>query len=429
VEGRDYHLAELPSGRFYAVQNPLNDLFSLSLEVKYGSRHERNLCAALELLDLSGAGTMTAEEFKKRLFSLGTSLSYSCGEQESGVSLSGLNDNLWPSLELMRERFESPNIATDTLKRMVEVAIGSHKDNKKEPEAVFHALGEYARRGNESGVLLELTDKELRGLKTDSLKALLRGFLDYKRETSYVGNRSPSEITRLILEPGRTYKETPPHIAQRYQKPQKTRLYFTHRDMVQSQVGFFACDEIFRPEKAVDYSFLSSYLGGGMSSVVFQEVREARSLAYAAWGGYSPAGFKGDENQLYGGLGCQADKTLEATQLLYDLLRAPPFSEKRFRETAKAIEENYRNNPLQFREISGALITWADQGILGGDPRPERFQKILQYHLQDLTAFAERFKNKPMSIYILGHKDRLDLKKLKGLGDFEQKSLEQIFPY
>ena len=152
-------------------------------------------------------------------------------------------------------------------------------------------------------------------------------------------------------------------------------------------------------------------------------------MAYHAWGGYGYAGFKGDENEVFGGLGCQADKTAEAARLLQELLESPPFSETRFQETKKSIEENYRSNPIQFRDIPAALINWEHQGIKGGDPRPRRFEKALKYRLQDLTDFAARFKNKPMTLYMLGHKDRVGLGAIKKFGDFEEKTLEQIFPY
>ncbi len=119
VDGRDYSTAKLRAGKLYAARNPFNDLFQLTLSFDRGSKQERDLCAAFALLDLSGAGKLSADEYKKKLFGLGTSIGYGCGEQESSVSLTGLESNLWPSLELLQERFDDPNIATDTLKKFV----------------------------------------------------------------------------------------------------------------------------------------------------------------------------------------------------------------------------------------------------------------------------------------------------------------------
>jgi predicted Zn-dependent peptidase len=396
--GKDYSITELPSGKLYAARNPFNDLFQLSWVFDRGRRQERNLCAAFNLLDLSGAGDLSADEFKKKLFALGVSLSYSCGEWESSVSLSGLNANLWPAYRLMNERFNAPNIEPDMLKRTVDVQIGAHADAKKDPDAVFGALGDFAMKGKNSATLDELSDKELLALKTDDLKALMKTVMTYARRTAYIGNREPGEIGKLLEEPGRSYAKASPRRPERFEKPGKPTIYFTHRDMVQSQVGVFAADEILDPAHVVDYTFYRQYMGGDMSAVLFQEVRESRSLAYSVWGGYSYAGFKGDENFMYGGLGCQADKTLEAAPLLADLLKSPPWSDKRFAETEKAIEENYRTNPIPFRSVPGTLITWEDQGITDGDPRPARFAKVLGYKLDDLKTFSQRFPSKPLTI-------------------------------
>ncbi|MCX5796942.1 MAG: insulinase family protein [Elusimicrobia bacterium] len=427
--GRDYTVTPLPSGRLYATKNPFNDLFQLSWVFDRGRRHERDLCAALDLLELSGAGRMSAEEFKKKLFGLGTSLGYRCGEWESSVFLTGLDANLWASLRLMSQRFDSPDIEPDMLKRMVEVQIGAHADAKKDPEAVFSALGDFSFRGREGSVLNELSDAELLALKSEKLRRLMRESMGFQRRTTYVGNRESSELAKLMEEPGRDYRPAPAHTPMRYQKPAQPVVYFTHRDMVQSQVGVFAADGVLDPERVVDYSFLGSYLGGGMNSVIFQEVREARSLAYSAWGGYSYAGHKGDENMVYGELGTQADKTVEAATLLRDLVKSPPWSEPRFTDAARAIEENYRTNPIPFRSIPGALLGWEDQGITGGDPRPQRFEKALKYRLDDLKAFARHLQDKVMTVYVLGNRDRLGLDGLKRLGDLQEKKLEQLFPY
>lgn len=427
VEGRDYRTALLPSGRLYAARNPFNDLFSLTFSFARGSRHERALCAAFDLLDLAGAGTLSAEEYKKKLFSLGASVIYDCGQQESEVSLSGPDESLGPALKLVLARFEAPSVSTDTLKKMIAVKIGAHQDDKKDPARVAYALGEFARRGRESSVLNELSDRELRALTTEKLTGLIRGTFLYKRRTAYVGNRSPDELAKL-LETGAGLKDPPAHIPLRFLKPARTTVYFTRRDMVQAQVGLFAADEVLDPEHAADYDYLSAYLDGG-NSLIMQEIREARSLAYSAGGQYAGAAYKSDENQLWGKLACQADKTVEATALLARLLRSPPLDPERFQEAAKSIEEEYRANPVPFRAVPAALMAWEDEGLAGGDPRPERFRKALNYTLRDLERFARRFRDRPMTIYVLGPADRVDLPGLKKLGDFEEKTLEKIFPF
>ena len=428
VEGRDYALAPLPSGKLYAAGNPFNDLFTLTFSFERGRRQERALCSALGLLNLAGAGEMTAEEYKRRLYRLGSSVSYGCGENSSYVSISGLDANLEATLELMRARFAAPTLSTDTLKKSVDVAIGAHQDTKKDPASISYALGQVAKRGKDGSVLNELTDAELRALELGRVQELIRGVFGFRRKTSYIGNRSPAVIAALAGGRG-SFKAPPARAPLRLLRPSRPKVYFTHRDMVQAQAGVFAADEILDPEHAVDYAFYRSYLGGGMGAVIFQEIREARSLAYSASGGYDMGSYKGDDNEVYGQVGSQADKALDAVALLAELLRRPPIAAKRFSETKRTIEVGYRDNPLPFRIIPATLQNWEEQGIEGGDPRPRRFARVLGYGQKDLETFAARFQSRPMSFYVLGHRDRVNLDGLRKLGDYEEKTLEEIFPY
>ncbi len=428
VNGRDYQIVPLKGGLLYATSNPYNDLFSLSFYYQRGSLTEHELCAAVDLLELSGAGPLSADELKKKLFSLGTSLSYSCREQNVSVHLSGLDRNLGASLELLARRFDSPKIEPGTLEKMIEIELGAREDEKKNPGAVHGALGQFARRGLESSVLKRLSNAELKALNQLSLKGLIQNFPLYPARFAYVGNRAPAEIGKL-LGTDRSLRPLPPRVPLTLLRPAAARTLFTHRDMVQAQVGLFAADEPFDPEHVVDYKFYSEYMGGDMSAVIFQEMRESRALAYSASGGHTQTAEKGDDTQLWGGLGCQADKTTEATTLIKSLLHNFPSSEKRFRETLKSIEESYRTSPVPFRSIPETVIWWEDQGLTGGDPGPKRFERALKYTLPELESFAARFKTKPLTTWILGHRDRVGLESLKTLGALEEKPLDALFPY
>jgi len=426
--GRDYEITPIAGGRLYSAKNPYNDLFSLSFHYERGSRTERELCAAVDLLDLAGAGPLSADDFKKKLFALGTTLTYSCGDQDSAVHLSGLDRNLWPSLELMVQRFDWPNIEAGTLEKMIEVELGSRDDEKKNPNAVHYALGQIASRGRDSLVLKRLSNAELKALNEPRLKGHMRGFMHYPARTAYVGNRAPREIGKL-LDMGGRLRAAPARAPLKLLRPDSPRVLFTHRDMVQAKVGIFSADETFDPEHTVDYQFYSEYMGGDMSSVIFQEVRESRALAYSASGGHTNIADKGDDTLLWGRLECQADKTPEAVELMLSLFKDFPGSEKRFGETAKSIEESYRTSPVPFRSIPGSVIGWEDQGLTGGDPGPKRYERSLKYSLPELESFAKRFKTKPLTVWVLGHRERVQLEKLKTFGAFEEKALDSVFPY
>ncbi len=430
ASGSDFTVSDRPFGRLYAAPNRENDVFTLTVGIGVGTRDRKELGAAYDLLELAGAGALNAAAFRKALFALGVSLSYGVGERTTTVGLAGLEANLEPALRLVFEQIAKPAIEPGTLDTMVQVAIGAHADNKKNPQYVFQALREFADRGAESPVLLELSDRELKSLRQDRLTALAREVWAYPQDLRYAGTRSADELSALYarLAP----KVTKPRLPKRgvaYLKPPKTKVLFVHREMVQARVVMSASDGVYDHAKQADYEFYNGTMGGSMSSIIFQEIREARALAYAAGGGYGAGARKGDENRVLASLGTQADKTIEATTLLVELVRKPPLSPERFAETKQAVLEGYRTNPLAFRAVPDAVFGWEEKGLPAEDPRPNTYARCGTYTLDDLKAFATRFGPTPFTLCVMGSRDRVDIGKLRELGEFEEVPLDTIFPY
>ena len=85
----------------------------------------------------------------------------------------------------------------------------------------------------------------------------------------------------------------------------------------------------------------TSYFGSGMSSVVFQELREARALAYSASARYSAGSRINAENLMMGSIGTQTDKTVDALAAFIDLIDNMPSSFERFEESVNSMLNRY----------------------------------------------------------------------------------------
>ena len=429
ADGEDYVVSEGDWGKLVAVKNPIHDLFSLSFTFDRGRRHEKTLPYASKLWRLSGAGDMSAEQFKKRLYSLGSTMGFWCGEQNSGASITGLEKNFDETLKLLKLRFAAPNIQTDDLKKMIEVELGRRKDSKVNPGSQQNALRQWAQRGDESSVLQDIPNEELQKLDAEKLKALMATVFDYKAEISYSGLRSGDALLDSFVEKGKRYKKGYKRRPLRYVRARKNRVLFLNRDMAQSKVGMFSPDKTWDPDNWVDYMYFSDYVGGGMSAVLFQEVRESRALAYVVGGGYRYGRRMKDQNMLVGGVGTQSDKTLEATTLVRDLLAKLPLDKTRFENTKESIEQAFRTHPLTYSQIPRAVHSWTHAGIRGGDPRADRMEAALKYTLEDLERFSKQFSDRNWIIYILGSQERVDPKTLSSLGEVEIIEMDSLYPY
>lgn len=431
VAGKDYAASDRPFGRLWTAKNPMNDVFTIAIGfVSVGTGTERELGAAFDLLGLSGAGKLPAADFKRKLYALGSDMSYGVDSRWVWIGVSGLEARLEETLRLLIEQCSSPHIASGTLDKYKSVTLGAHQDGKKDPGVQFWALNEYAQRGKDSVVLRGLSDAEVKALSQDRLAALARSVWEFPADVRYVGTRSADEFAALYA----SVVPAPTRARARSRnigviRPAATRVMFTDRDMVQSRVFIYAADGILDPGRQVDYDEYSAYMGGSMSALYFQEVREARALAYSAGGGYEQGHWAGDDNKVTAGMGCQADKTVEGTTLLASLLRNPPVSAERFAAAKKTVIENYRTNPVHFRSIPDTVLSWEEQGVFGGDPRPARFARAQAYTLAELKAFATRFGDAPLTVAILGNKSRVPLDQLKALGPVEEVPLDALFPY
>ena len=68
----------------------------------------------------------------------------------------------------------------------------------------------------------------------------------------------------------------------------------------------------------------NNYFGNGMSGIVFQEIREFRSLAYATFADYALSPLEGKNNLFQAYIGCQSDKTDEAIETMLSLINSLP---------------------------------------------------------------------------------------------------------
>jgi predicted Zn-dependent peptidase len=264
----------------------------------------------------------------------------------------------------------------------------------------------------------------------EELHALIKDLLKYRHTITYTGSL-PLEKVRAVLNKDRQVaeplKETPAYKFLKVAAPAGSRVLLFDKEMAQSQVRIeFGNGEYSESPQPVVQLF-NDYFSGGMSGIVFQELREARALAYSAYAVYSNGGRKGEQNVMTGGIGCQTDKTPEALDAFIGLLENLPASGERFEETKKSIISRYRTGKLGFREVLGAVRSW-ERLELPIDPRKARFEKVQDLNLDAVIAFQkEHLKGRPKLISIVGDKRKFDLERLKKAGALSELGLKDIF--
>ena len=156
-----------------------------------------------------------------------------------------------------------------------------------------------------------------------------------------------------------------------------------------------------RDERRWTLSVLMTALGGGMSSRLFQEVRERRGLAYATYAfaaSYAEAGTVG----LYAG--CAPEKTTQVVELLgreLDRIASEPMSAE---ELARAIGQLCGNLVLGLEDTGSRMSRLGRAEIVHGEITTleetlERIRAVTAGQVQELAA---ELAARPRSLVVVG---------------------------
>lgn len=428
---KDYTVSKVRDGiTLYHVPNPINDIFSLNLTIESGNHQDNTIGLAAQLLEKSGTKRFSAEELQKEWYKLGTSFGIGAGENETSISITGLDENFDASLSLLMELLTEPVVEDAVLEQMKQIVLAEREDSKKQPETLSSALVQYNRYGPESFFLRMLPDADVLKLNVAQLRDAITQLVDFEHIVGYTGTLSKEQVAKALkgaYPRGAGKKTPPPYKYLKARTPQGTEIYLFDKQAATANVRIEFGSVDYTPALAVPSQLYNSYFGGGMAGIVFQELREARALAYSVGGRYAPGYRANDQNIMIGGIQTQADKTPEAVEAFVDLLDNLPESPERLAVSKDSIVSLYRTGKVGFRSIIGTVRDWERKG-LEPDPRKAWFEKIQQGDLDTVLAFhREYLKNHPKLISVVGDKSKMDLDRLKKLGTVTEIGLDQIF--
>lgn len=427
---KDYQVVEVQPGvKLYYSKNPFNDLFSLSVNFDVGFNQNNLVQFASLLLDRSGTVKFSPEDLKKEWYRLGTDFSFLTGNNESSFSVAGLEENFDASMALMQEVTQRPVADQETLDKLIQITLGRRETSKKDPRFLRLALVLYARYGDTSRLLRRIPSEQVKALKVDDLLGIVKGLPTYEHNITYVGNRSVDEVLaalKMYHPLGKSLREPPPYRYDRARALESTELLHLQQQKAASDVQVEQGDGLFDESIIPVVEMYNEYFAGGMSGVIFQEIREARALAYSVGARYVSGGRTNAENLMFANMGTQADKTPEAIEALVGLLDTLPESEDRYKAAHAAKLNDYLTGKIGFREILGVVRRWELQS-LEVDPRVARFQKVKQIGLADVVAFQkEHLAGRPKLISVVGDSTKMDMVKLRSLGVFRSVTADDV---
>lgn len=302
-------VTKLPSG-LTVVTDAMPELATAAVGVSFGAgarseaADEHGLAHLLEHMAFKGTTRRSARAIAEEIEQVGGDLNAATGVEQTGYSARVLSADIPLALDILSDIVIEPTFDPAELKRERNVIIQEIGGVEDTPDdLVFDWLQEVAFPDQPLGRSILGTPKSVRGLD----EAAIRGFRDrcYRAGDAVVTAAGGVDHDEVVAEVARRFEKLPAGAGgtlagARYaggDRRAKRDLEQLHVTMAFEGLSFDAPD-------VYAAQVFSNLVGGGMSSRLFQEIREERGLAYTVhafhWS-YADTGLFG----FYAGLGAE----------------------------------------------------------------------------------------------------------------------------
>ena len=413
------------------VENEKNDLFDMNIIFDMGSDNDKKLSLAAGYLEYLGTDKYSAEELKKEFYKLGISYYVSAGSDKTYVGLNGLKENLSKGLELLEHLWDNAKADPEAYPKYVAKIYKDRQNGKTQKgNILLGGLMNYAKYGENSRLRDIMQIDELKAINPEELVTLIKGMKNYKQRVFYYGKDVNGAVAALNTN-HKVYGEMKEYPAAKEYVETETggNVFFTNYDMVQTEMMFLAKGEPFKAENLAASTLFNTYFGSGLSSIVFQEIRESKSLAYSAYANYSNASKKGNANYVMAYVGTQANKLEQAVDAMMDLMNNMPEAEKQFNAAKESTLKK-----LAAQRITKSNIFWTYEGLkkrgIDNDHREAMYNTIKKMTMKDLKAFFNKnVKGESYNVMVIGNKKDLNVKSLQKLGKIKELDVDYLFNY
>ena len=414
-------------------KNDENDIFNLYYILNFGKNNNPKLGLAIQYLEYLGNDKLNAEELKKEFYKLGCNFSVFASDDKVYVTLNGLNENFDEATKLFESFLLNPQPDNEALKNMINGILKSRTDAKRSKGIILNkALVSYAKYGPKSPFTNNLSEEQLKALTSNELIELIKSINLYEHHILYYGPRNTvdlvSSLDKIHIVPA-LRKPVPEPVNFVELSFDTNTVYWVNYDMVQAELVLLSKSVNYNPNLVPKISLYNEYFGGSMSSIVFQEIRESKALAYAVISSYMLAKEQGRSNYNYSYIGTQADKLAEALAGMQELLSKMPEASVTFNISKDAII-----NTIETERITKADILFNYEASkktgLNHDIRQDVYNAVKTMTFDDIKKFQEQYiKGAKQNILVIGSRDKLNFEVLEKYGKLKELSLKEIFGY
>ena len=430
---RDLTFGQISQLPLVYVQNKENGRFQLAFRYDFGEETDVRYNYAADYLDYLGTDSLSAEQLKQQFYRLACRYSVNVGARSISVSLSGLSESMPEALALLEHLLQRAKVDPEAFAQYVALREKSRADAKTDQRASFQRLVSYGLYGPYNPYRNDLTAQQLAQTDPQQLLDLLRGLAQYEHTVLYYGPMTQQELTKAIAAT---------HVVPASLKPAPEGRHYTLQTTPANEILIapFDAKNIYmrmyhnesrewREDEAPVQALFNEYYGGGMNTIVFQELREARGLAYNAYAAYVEPQYKGEPEYYFTHIITQNDKMMDCVRQFHQILDTIPESDHAFTIAREALTKRLASQRTTKFGLINAWLTARDRGI-DYDLNERIYNALPDITLKDIVEFErQQMAHKVYRYIILGDERDLDLAGLLQYGPLKRVSTEEIFGY
>ena len=415
------------------VKNTTDGLFNLTFRYEFGHEDDNRYDMVSDYLDVVGTKELTATQVKQQFYNLACSYSVNANSDNLNISLSGLSENMPAALHLLEDLLQNAQGGQDSYNSFVEMVMKSRENRKQDQRTCFDYLYHYALYGSHNIRRDDMTEQQLREAKPQELLNLLADLRNMEHSVLYYGPMSVQELSDLLALEHPTpqqLKPVPQGKPFTRELTPKNEIWIAPYDAKNIYMRMYHNeDRAWNPAENGVQTLFNEYYGSGMNGIVFQEMREARGLAYNASAAYLRPDRKGENEFFFTHIISQNDKMMDCINQFHQILDTIPQSEAAFQIAKESVLKQMATIRVRKGGIISRYIMTKRLG-LEKDLSEATYQAIQQLQLKDIVAFEEaNMARKPFRYIILGDEKELDMPALEKIGPVKRLTLEEVFGY
>ena len=414
-------------------QNTVNDIFSVQYVWEYGDYADPLLTTAADYTNYLGTSDMTAAELKQAFYRIACNMSIDVKEKRTILTVNGLQEYMPQALALAEKVMHDVQPDETVLQGYKSDVLQARIVNKTSQKTNYNMLRNYVLYGPGSPATRVLTSNEIMAITGTELTDRIHQMPTLQHSVIYYGPLTAAEATQAIAEvhavegePAPVPENEPISLLPTTENVVYIAPYMANNIVLGS---ISTDDQHFSLDRHAGNKLFNEYFGSGMNTIVFQEMREARGLAYSA----SARDVEPADKELTGYfqtyIMTQNDKMIDALTHFDEIINDMPVSEPAFAIAKESLLASLRTQRYTGQSVLSYWQRLQDLG-LSEDIRRNVYEQVSAMTLDDVVAYQQQYiKGRTYKTCVLGNEAELDMESLTRWGRIERLTTEQIFGY